>query len=132
MIGSFSIGALIDRTGRPGLLMAGILAILAFAMFSLPFGLKFPILAFLPFVLWGAMGWASQAPQQHVLLHLQPNHGVATVALNSSANYLGSAIGSALGGIVMLAGLAPSQLPFTAGCLVLVTLLGQLIIIAKK
>jgi predicted MFS family arabinose efflux permease len=132
VIGSFSIGSLIDRTGRPGLLMAGILAIMAIAMFSLPLGLKYPILSFLPFVLWGAMGWASQAPQQHVLLHLQPNHSAATVALNSSANYLGSAIGSALGGIVMLAGLAPSQLPFAAGCLVLVTFLGQLLVVIRK
>nr|WP_295973610.1 hypothetical protein [uncultured Bacillus sp.] len=48
---------------------------------------------------YGAKGWASQ----HVLLRLQPNHGAATVALNSSAHYLGSAIGSSLGGIVMLA-----------------------------
>jgi predicted MFS family arabinose efflux permease len=132
VIGSFSIGSLIDRTGRPSWLMAGILAIMAFAMFSLPLGLKFPILGFLPFVLWGGMGWASQAPQQHVLLHLQPDHSAATVALNSSANYLGSAIGSALGGMMMLAGLAPSHLPFAAGCLVLVTLLGQLLVVIRK
>lgn len=78
------------------------------------------------------MGWASQAPQQHALLRLQPNHGAAVVALNSSANYLGSAIGSALGGMVMLAGLAPSRLPFAAGCLVLVTLLGQWGIVSSK
>jgi hypothetical protein len=42
------------------------------------------------------MGWFSQAQQQHELLRLQPNHGAAVVALNSPANYLGSAIGSAL------------------------------------
>ncbi|SMP17802.1 Major Facilitator Superfamily protein [Laceyella tengchongensis] len=132
VIGSFSIGSLIDRTGRPGWLMVGILAIMAFAMFSLPLGLKFPILGFLPFVLWGGMGWASQAPQQHVLLHLQPDHSAATVASNSSANYLGSAIGSALGGMMMLAGLAPSHLPYAAGYLVLVTLLGQLLVVIRK
>ncbi|OAT73952.1 MFS transporter [Parageobacillus thermoglucosidasius] len=131
-VGSFSIGTLIDRTGRPDLLMAGILAIMALAMFSLPFVLSFSILSFLPFILWGAMGWASQAPQQHELLRLQPDHGAAVVALNSSANYLGSAIGSALGGMVMLAGLAPSRLPFAAGCLVLVTLLGQWGIVSSK
>jgi len=131
-VGSFSIGTLIDRTGRPDLLMAGILAIMALAMFSLPFVLPLSILSFLPFILWGAMGWGSQAPQQHELLRLQPNHGAAVVALNSSANYLGSAIGSALGGIVMLAGLAPSRLPFAAGCLVLVTLLGQWAVVSSK
>lgn len=131
-VGSFSIGTLIDRMGRPDLLMAGILAIMALAMFSLPFVLSFSILSFLPFILWGAMGWASQAPQQHELLRLQPDHGAAVVALNSSANYLGSAIGSALGGMVMLAGLAHSRLPFAAGCLVLVTLLEQWRIVSSK
>ncbi|BDG47288.1 MFS transporter [Parageobacillus sp. KH3-4] len=132
VFGSFSIGTLIDRTGRPDLLMAGILAIMALAMFSLPFTLSFPMLSFLPFILWGAMGWASQAPQQHELFRLQPNHGAAVVALNSSANYLGSAIGSALGGMVMLAGLSPSRLPFAAGCLILVALLGQWRIVSSK
>jgi len=132
MIGSFTIGTLIDRTGHPGLLMAGILAIMAFSMFILPLGLPFPVLAYLPFVIWGAMGWASQAPQQHVLLRLQPDHGAAAVALNSSANYLGSAIGSALGGIAMLAGLAPSRLPFAAGCVAMVAFLAQLVVMSRE
>lgn len=128
VIGSFSIGPMIDRTRRPALLMAGILAILAFAMFSLPSALKFPVLAFLPFVFWGAVGWASLAPQQHVLLRLQPKHGATAVALNSSANYLGGAIGSTFGGIVLFAGLTPSYFPYAAGCVVLVALFGQLIL----
>jgi predicted MFS family arabinose efflux permease len=132
VLGSFSIGTLIDKTGRPVLLMASILAILMLAMFSLPPALNFPILAFLPIFLWGAMGWASQAPQQHALLHLQPQHGKAAVALNSSANYLGSAVGSTLGGIAMIAGLKPSNLPFAAGSFVLVALLGQLVILRKQ
>lgn len=128
VIGSFLIGTLIDRTGRPALLMAWILAILAFAIFSLPSALKFPVLAFLPFFFWGAMGWASLAPQQHVLLRLQPKHGAAAVALNSSANYLGGAIGSTFGGIVLFAGLTSSYFPYAAGCLVLVAFFGQLIL----
>lgn len=128
VIGSFSIGTLIDRTGRPAQLMAWILAILAFAIFSLPSALEFNVVAFLPFVLWGAVGWASLAPQQHVLLRSQPKHGAAAVALNSSANYLGGAIGSTFGGIVLFAGLSPSYFPFAAGCLVLVAFFGQLIL----
>jgi len=32
----------------------------------------------------------------------------------------------------MVAGLTPSQLPFAAGCLVLVALLGQLVILSTK
>ena len=132
VVGSLFIGTLIDRIGRPGWIMGGILILLALAMFSLPLSLGIPILMFLPFFIWGAMGWASLAPQQHVLLELQPKHGPAVVALNSSANYLGSSVGSALGGVVMVAGLTPSQLPFAAGCLVLVALLGQLVILSTK
>lgn len=132
VIGSFSIGTLIDRTGRPALLMMGILIILAISMFSLPLTIGVPVLAFIPFLLWGATGWASQAPQQHVLLLSHPNQGATAVALNSSFNYLGSAVGSALGGIVLLAGLTPSQLPYTAGGLIVVALLGQLLVALRE
>lgn len=131
VVGSFSIGTLIDRTGRPVLLMTSILTILMLAMFSLPSALNFPVLAFLVIFLWGAMGWASQAPQQHTLLHLQPQHGKAAIALNSSVNYLGSAVGSTLGGIAMFAGLTPTNLPYAAGSFILIALFGQLIILKK-
>ncbi|MDR9793651.1 hypothetical protein Q8A72_11845 [Aeribacillus pallidus] len=132
VIGSFSVGYFIDRTARPKMLMAGIIAIMALAMICIPFALSFPMRSFLPFVLWGAMGWASQAPQQHERLRYQPEHDAAVVALNSSANYLGSAVGSSLGGIVLLAGLAPSSLPFAASCLVLAALLVQCLIMFSK
>lgn len=123
----------ISLTGRqPKMLMAGIIAIMALAMICIPFGLSFPMRSFLPFVLWGAMGWASQAPQQHERLRYQPEHDAAVVALNSSANYLGSAVGSSLGGIVLLEGLAPSSLPFAASCLVLAALLVQCLIMFSK
>jgi len=61
VIGSFSVGYFIDRTARPKMLMAGILTIMALAMICIPFALSFPMRSFLPFVLRGAMGWASQA-----------------------------------------------------------------------
>ena len=132
VIGSFAIGSLIDRTGRPAYLMAGILTILAVAMFSLPLVIDIPIVAYIPFILWGTMGWASQAPQQHVLLLSQPNHGPAAVALNSSANYLGSAVGSALGGIVLLIGITPNELPFAGGILILLALITQVLIVMRS
>jgi predicted MFS family arabinose efflux permease len=129
VFGSFFIGKLINRTERPQLLMGCILGVMALAMFSIPFVLPVPVLCYLPFFLWGAAGWASQAPQQHMLLLSQPNHGSAVVALNSSANYLGSAVGSMIGGIVLLLGLLPSQLSFATGGLVLVALLIQLVVV---
>ena len=89
----------------------------------MPFAFHLSILAFLPILIWGAVGWASQAPQQHTLLALQPQHGDAAVALNSSCNYLGSAVGSGLGGLLMWIGLSPTRLPFAAALVILVALL---------
>ncbi|WP_088831356.1 MFS transporter [Paenibacillus tyrfis] len=129
--GSFTIGFLIDRMGRPARLMAGLLSILAVAMFCIPFALKISVLGFLPFLLWGAAAWASLAPQQHALLHAQRDHAEAVVALNSSANYLGSAVGSFAGGVALFAGYQPSFLPFAAGSVILLAVLGQLRIIAS-
>ncbi|SFM85281.1 MFS transporter [Methylobacterium pseudosasicola] len=113
MVGSFSVGPLIDRTRDPRWVMAVILAALTLALAALPGLLGASVLGYLPLLVWGAMGWASQAPQQHALLHLQPEQGSVAVALNSSANYLGGAAGAALGGVVVtLAGIA--ALPMTA------------------
>ncbi len=81
--------------------MASILLILIISFSLILIVINIPILGFLPFILWGAMGWATQAPQQHILLQNHNEHGGAAVALNSSINYLGSAIGSATGGIIL-------------------------------
>ncbi len=72
MVGSFSVGPLIDRTRDPRRVMAIILAALTLALASLPGLLGASLLGYLPLLVWGAMGWASQAPQQHALLHLRP------------------------------------------------------------
>jgi predicted MFS family arabinose efflux permease len=128
IIGSFSIGALIDITKRPRQLMAIILIIMALSILLIPYLLQFPILGIAPFVLWGAMGWSSQAPQQHALHSIEPKHGAVVVALNSSANYLGSAIGAALGGLVIAAGILPAHLPYIAGSIAVLAFIGQIII----
>ncbi|WP_419418935.1 MFS transporter [Legionella sp. D16C41] len=132
IVGSFSIGFLIDYTGHPKALMAGILLVMASSMLFLPSLLPYSILCFLPIFLWGASGWSSLAPQQHTLLSIQPEHGAAAVALNSSANYLGSAIGSALGGLAIGFGLLPTNLPYAAGIVALVAAICQLLIVMQK
>ncbi|MBJ6362618.1 MFS transporter [Paenibacillus sp. GCM10012307] len=132
VVGSLFIGSLIDRTKKPGILMAGILTIMAIAMFSLPFSLHYALLGFIPFFLWGVTGWASQAPQQHTLLQLQPQQGASAVALNSSANYLGSSVGASLGGAVLLIGITPSQLPYLAGVVVAAALIGQGLLLSRR
>ncbi|MFO3687853.1 MFS transporter [Staphylococcus felis] len=101
LIGSFGIGFVIDKFRNTRLLMLIILLVLALSFILIIFSIKIPFLGFIPFVLWGAMGWATQAPQQHTLLQNHSEHGGSAVALNSSINYLGSAIGSALGGGIL-------------------------------
>ncbi|MFJ6208779.1 MFS transporter [Lysinibacillus sp. NPDC092081] len=101
LVGSIMIGYLIDYFGKPKTLVTIILLTLILSIICIPLMINLPILKYLPFFVWGAMGWACQAPQQHILLSYQPNNGSSAVALNSSVNYLGSAIGASLGGIVL-------------------------------
>jgi len=126
MAGSFAIGALIDRTGRARWLLGVILAALGLSLAALPALLPLGVIGFLPFLVWGAMGWASLAPQQHMLLELEPEHGAAAVALNSSCNYLGGAMGAFAGGALMASGVSPSMLPYCAAAAALIALIGHL------
>jgi predicted MFS family arabinose efflux permease len=132
IIGSFSVGRLIDKWGRPDRLMAGILAILTASLFLLVPLAGVKVLGFVPMLLWGMMGWSSQTPQQHALLAMEPQHGPAVVALNSSCNYLGGAIGSLVAGALVTAGVTGSQLPIFAGAVAVVALLAQLRIVTKS
>lgn len=72
---------------------------MSFALISITIHLKW--LNLLIFLLWGAMEWAIQAPQQHILLKYHSSYGSASVGLNSSINYLGSSVGVALGGLTL-------------------------------
>ncbi len=101
LFGSIIIGYLIDYFKKPKTLVTIILLTLTLSIICIPLMIHLPIFKYLPFFFWGAMGWACQAPQQHILLSYQPNNGSSAVALNSSVNYLGSAIGATLGGTVL-------------------------------
>ncbi|MFF5514154.1 MFS transporter [Staphylococcus capitis] len=101
LIGSFSIGFIIDRFKFTNLIVLSIMILLLFSFILLPISIHTPIASFLPFLLWGAMGWATQAPQQHILIKNYKSYGETAVALNSSVNYLGSSIGSALCGSLL-------------------------------
>lgn len=52
-------------------------------------------------VLWGLFGWAFPVVQQARLVSLDPALASITLSLNTSALYLGAAIGSALGGLAV-------------------------------
>jgi predicted MFS family arabinose efflux permease len=110
--GSFLVGPLLDRTGRPGAHVAVLLAALCLGLAAMPLPGGAAVLPLL--VLWGAVGWAFVVPQQHRLLGMRPRGGAAVLALNSSATYLGGSAGAALGGALLSAGLGPRHLPLAA------------------
>ncbi|MFI5844580.1 MFS transporter [Catenuloplanes sp. NPDC051500] len=126
LLGSLAAGPLLDRGLRPRRLAIVLLAVLAGAltMFglavaarsastgpALPFAGAGTAVTVIACLAWGAAGWAFVVPQQHRLLQDHHGAGAAAVGANSSATYLGGAIGAALGGAALGAGLPPAAIP---------------------
>ena len=81
-----------------------------------------PIAAALGLILWGLTGYAFMTPQQSRLVTLLPWAPGLALSLNASGLYAGSAIGGAIGSVIVdRAGLQP--LGPGAAVLLLVTLL---------
>jgi DHA1 family inner membrane transport protein len=101
--GNLMGGALTDRFGSVNsLVMLCLGQILLMPLFSgLPIGTGF--LLALVFT-WSAVGWSFVAPQQVRLLQLAPNLAGVVLSLNAAAIYVGTASGSALGGLVQTVG----------------------------
>ncbi len=129
MIGSFTVGKIIDKTRAPRIVMVFILALLALSLLTIPLTIKLPIISFIPFLMWGMMGWASQTPQQHALISVEPRHASAAVALNSSINYLGGAVGTVLGGILLNSKTSATTLTYLAYLVAIIAVIGQGLII---
>lgn len=126
LIGSLMIGYLVDYFKKTKTLVTVILLFLTIAIIFIPIMIDYTVIQYLPFFVWGAMGWASQAPQQHLLISYQPQNGSAAVALNSSLNYLGSSIGATLGGLVLSFGLGAISLIYFAVLSMVVALILQM------
>lgn len=129
MIGSFTVGKIIDKTRAPRIVMVFILTLLVLSLLAIPLTIKLPIISFIPFLLWGTMGWASQTPQQHALISTEPRHASAAVALNSSINYLGGAVGTVLGGILLSVKTSATTLTYLACIVAITAAIGQGLII---
>jgi predicted MFS family arabinose efflux permease len=123
IIGSFGIGSLIDRLGRPALVISLILLATALCFVVIPPAAPSHVLLLLPLVIWGVLGFATPVPQQHRLIGLRPDHSAIVVALNASAIYLGSAVGSALGGLALALGTSAPALAYLAGGVTMIALL---------
>jgi len=117
ILGSFLVGPLVDRVKGP-VLTFGIMLILAASLIVLPLAAALSTwLVMLPIALWGAVGWALQVPQNNelILARQAQGDGNLAVALNESALYLGSAIGAAAGGFVLLLQMPTWTLAASAG-----------------
>ena len=124
-VGALGIGPLVDRCD-PLRLSAVILTGLVCALFGMTQVHAAGVTVASLFV-WGMCGWASLAPQQHVLLQANPADGATAVAANASANYLGSALGAAIGSLLVAAHAAPAVLCGSAAAVSALALLCQVV-----
>jgi predicted MFS family arabinose efflux permease len=128
-IGSSLVGIFIDITKKPQMIMALILVGLILTFIIIPFTIQLSYLGLIPVFTWGAFGWATTTPQQHILFELQENQETMLTALNASAIGLGSVFGTAMSGSIIAAGFKEIHLPFLAAILLLVVLVCQLMLI---
>lgn len=113
-------GWLTDRIGPvPSLALLSFGQIVLMPAFSaLPFH---PALVMVLVALWSACGWSFMAAQQVRLLSLAADKVPVVLALNASAIYIGAALGSALGGL-LIAGLGLGFLGAGGGVIALLAL----------
>lgn len=126
--GSALAGPLADRLAAPRLTVY-ILLLLALALCALPLAAGWSAWLMLPpIVLWGGAGWALQVPQNQQLLAARGARGDGNlaIALNESALYLGSAIGAASGGLLLLLDWSARTLGLGAAAVAAVALVLQL------
>lgn len=134
VLGSFLVGPLVDRFEGP-ILTFTIMVILAISLFLLPFAAALSSwLVMLPLVIWGAVGWALQVPQNNELILARQAHGDdnLAIALNESALYLGSAIGAAAGGFLLLLQMPAWTLAACAGAVASVGALLQIMNLRRR
>jgi predicted MFS family arabinose efflux permease len=132
LIGTIGIGSILDRTSKPQVVMLAILTCLLVTITAIPILREVPVLGLLPFLIWGAMGWATVTPQQYNLMKIKPGHDAILVALNSSAVSLGSVFGTALGGVALAGGLSATKLPYLTAIFLLCAIVSQFLLLQKN
>jgi predicted MFS family arabinose efflux permease len=90
----------IDRLGAANVVMASILSMLA-AHLLWPWSVGAMPLFVLVLVLWGLGCFACNSAQQARLAQLSPQHAPVSMALNTSMIFLGQALGTAAGGVLL-------------------------------
>jgi predicted MFS family arabinose efflux permease len=107
-IGAQLSGSAADRWGARGtVIVGGALALLAYLAFSVgaALGPAQAMFVVLPAILlWGFASWGLITAQQARLVALAPALAPVSLSMNSSAIYLGSAMGAAAGALVIATG----------------------------
>ena len=108
IVGNLLAARFMDRLGAGNVVLFGLLAMLAGHLLW-PWSEGALVVLVAALLAWGLGGFASITAQQARLVSLSPALAPASIALNSSAVYLGQAVGSAAGGILI------AHLPGSAG-----------------
>lgn len=126
-LGNFISGKLVDRSVDGTLLL--FFSLLAVSMFALPFSATSHIGAAISLVLWGMMSFGLIGPlQMRVMNAAHEAPGMAS-SVNIGAFNLGNALGAALGGGVLSAGLNYAWIPPAGAVLALLGLV--LVVVAR-
>ena len=102
VIGSFTVSRVIDRTGPAKAVMIT-LVLISVSLLLWPIGTNIAMLALVS-IPWGLGCFACNSAQQARLVEIAPAMASVSVALNTSALYLGQGIGSATGGVLVADG----------------------------
>ena len=113
-------GIVADRIGPLRTLISlSILQALSLPLFST---LPYPEAAVLVLIFcWSTFGWSFMAAQQVRLISMAPDTASVVLALNAAAIYIGAALGSAIGGLV-LATFGLLSLGFAGGLMALIAI----------
>ncbi|GAA4480476.1 hypothetical protein GCM10023171_07300 [Microbacterium panaciterrae] len=132
LVGNIVSGRVTDRRGPVAVLTVIVATVLAAALLGW-FGLMLPGLAgAVAGLAWFLIcaffnGGSGVTAQTRLATMVSDSVAALVLALNNSAMMLGSALGSALGGIALAAGALPDQLPLLSGAVLGVTLIAHLI-----
>ncbi|MDI2126504.1 MFS transporter [Yinghuangia seranimata] len=102
LIGAPFAGHIIDRYGSRRVIVVGVTGIATAIMLLTVADATFATTA-AALILWGATGWSATLAQQHRIIALAPQSAPIYVSLNSSVQYTGIAVGSAIGGPLLAA-----------------------------
>jgi len=100
IVGNTLAARFMDRAGAGRVVVWGLAAVLAGHLLW-PWSAGHPALLAAAVAIWGLGHIAGLSAQQARLAALAPAYAPASIALNSSATYLGQAIGTAIAGVII-------------------------------